>query len=110
MERRYYKAINFDLDTYQLQEYYPGSNYRLAYKDLCRFFAYQKFSHRQGSGYTSDVKMTSADIYDLLDDLRQELPWINNCVRRMDATNIGRQYDLAELLQTIEETLPDDLR
>ena len=110
MERRYYKAINFDLDTHQLQEYYPGSNYRLAYEDLRRFFAYQNFSHRQDSGYTSNVKMTNADIYDLLGDLKQKFPWIKNCVRKMDSTNIGRQYDLAELLQPIEETIPDDLR
>lgn len=38
MERKYFKALNFDLDTHQLQEHYPGANYRQAYDDLRRFF------------------------------------------------------------------------
>ena len=28
MERKYFKALNFDLDTHQLKEHYPGANYR----------------------------------------------------------------------------------
>ena len=37
MERKYFKALNFDLDTHQLQKNYPGANYRHAYDDLRRF-------------------------------------------------------------------------
>ena len=66
MERKYFKALNFDLDTHQLQEHYPGANYRQAYDDLRRFFKRHHFSHRQGSGYISDEKLTTADIYDLM--------------------------------------------
>ena len=60
MERKYFKALNFDLDTHQLKEHYPGANYRQAYGDLRRFFKRHRFSHRQGSGYISDDKPTSA--------------------------------------------------
>ena len=35
MERKYYKAINFDLDTNRLKEYYP--RYQQAYKDILKF-------------------------------------------------------------------------
>lgn len=92
MERKYFKALNFDLDTHQLQEHYPGANYRQAYDDLRRFFKRHHFSHRQGSGYISDEKLTTADIYDLMDDLSQQLPWIGLCVNKIDVTNVGRQH------------------
>ena len=55
MERKYFKALNFDLDTHQLKVHYPGANYRKAYDDLRRFFRHHRFSHRQGSGYISTV-------------------------------------------------------
>ena len=70
MERKYFKALNFDLDTHQLKEHYTGANYRQAYDDLLRFFKQHRFSHRQGSGYISDDKLTTADIYDLTELLK----------------------------------------
>lgn len=67
MEKKYYKAINFDLDTKQLKKLYPGSNYRKSYSDLKYFSRKHGFSHRQGSGYISDEKLSTADVYDLMD-------------------------------------------
>ena len=95
MERRYLKAINFDLDTHKLQ-----ANYRNAYYDLRRFFEKHGFEHRQGSGYISLTKLATADIYDLMDDLTQALPWIGDCVNKIDVTNIGQQHDLIDLVRT----------
>ncbi|MCI8418629.1 MAG: hypothetical protein HFI33_14235 [Lachnospiraceae bacterium] len=103
MERKYFKAINFDLDTHQLKAHYPGANYRQAYDDLCRFFKRHKFSHRQGSGYISDTKLGTADIYDLMDELSRQFPWIGVCVDKIDVTNIGQQHDLTELLKVTED-------
>lgn len=37
-ERKYYKALNFDLDTHRQKEYYSGTSYRKAYDNLRRFF------------------------------------------------------------------------
>lgn len=52
MERKYFKALNLDLDTHQLKEHYPGANYRQVYDDLRRFFKQLKFSHIEGDrGY-----------------------------------------------------------
>ena len=107
MERKYFKALNFDLDTHQLKEHYPGANYRKAYDDLRRFFRRHRFSHRQGSGYISDDKLATADIYDLMDELSHELPWIGICVNKIDVTNVGRQHDLTELLKPAEEFIID---
>jgi virulence-associated protein VapD len=103
LERKYFKAINFDLDTRQLKASYPGASYRQAYDDLRRFFKRHEFSHRQGSGYISNTKLGTADIYDLMDALSQQFPWIGTCVKKIDVTNIGREHDLTELLKTTED-------
>lgn len=91
------------MDTHQLEEHYPGANYRQAYYDLRRFFERNQFSHRQGSGYISNTKLGTADIYDLMDELIQQFPWIGMCVNKIDVTNVGTQHDLTELLQVTEE-------
>ena len=109
MERKYFKALNFDLDTHQLQEHYPGANYRQAYDDLRRFFKKHRFLHRQGSGYISEDKLTTADIYDLIDNLSQRFPldWCQSQVKFI-FRNVGRQHDLTELLKPSEEIVIDD--
>lgn len=109
MERRYLKAINFDLDTHKLQAQYPGANYSNAYYDLRRFFKKHGFEHRQGSGYISLNKLATADIYDLMDDLTQALPWIGDCVNKIDVTNIGQQHDLIDLVRTEQLDLDAEL-
>lgn len=108
MERKYFKAINFDLSTHKLEEFYTKGNYRNAYYDLRRFFKTHGFSHRQGSGYISDEKLSTADIYDLMDDLSHELLWIGECVNRIDVTNIGSQHDITDLLKPFDG-LSDEL-
>ena len=62
----------------------------------------------QGSGYISDNTLTTADIYDLMDELSQQLPWIGDCVHKIDVTNIGRQHDLTDLLKPLEDISVDD--
>lgn len=108
MERKYFKALNFDLDTHQLQEHYPSANYRKAYDDLRRFFKHHQISHRQGSGYISDNKLATADIYDLMDELSQQFPWIGKCVKKIDVTNVGTQHDLIELLRPMDNEIQID--
>lgn len=107
MEQKHYKAINFDLSTHQLEVDYPGANYRQAYDDLKRFFERHDFSHRQGSGYISNAKLTTGDIYDLIDDLSKQYDWIRESTNKMDVTNIGTQHDLMELLKAEQTQLPE---
>ena len=97
MERKYYKAINFDLDTRKLQEFYP--RYQQAYRDLFVFFIEKDFAHRQGSGYVSNKKMSSADIIDIIGELQKSFLWTDTCIKKIDVTNVGAQYDLTELLR-----------
>lgn len=109
MERRYRKAINFDLDTHRLKAFYTDGDYHTAYYDLRHFFAAHGFEHRQGSGYLSAAKLTSADIYDLMDDLAQAFPWLGQCVNKIDVTNISQQHDLLELLRPGAPDLGEEL-
>lgn len=107
MERKYLKAINFNLSVRELEKYY--SDYRKAYYDVKRFFKKQGFEHRQGSGYISKKKLIQADIIDLLDVMNTELPWMSDCVTRIDVTNIGAQHDLKDLLKDLAVASEEDL-
>ena len=49
--------------------------------------------------------MATADIYDLMDELSRQFPWIGICVNKIDVTNVGRQHDLTELLKPAEVLL-----
>lgn len=98
MTERHYKAVYFDLNTNKLKKVYPGRSYVNAYKDLKRFFEKWGFSHRQRSGYISENKLNEGDVFDMTEALRDRFPWLKHCVNRLDVTNIGAQFDLAELL------------
>lgn len=102
MERTYYKAINFDLDTKELRKYYK--RYQQAYYDLMAFFKKNGFYHRQGSGYVSEKKLMSADIIDLIGKLRETFVWTATCIKRIDVTNIGAQYDLTVLFSASDDS------
>lgn len=102
MERTYYKAINFDLDTNKLKNYYE--RYQQAYADLLSFFKQNGFSHRQGSGYVSNEILMSADIIDLIGKLKSTFSWSETCIKKIDVTNIGTQYDLTALFASTGNT------
>ena len=40
--------------------------------------------------------MNSQDIYELIDDLYNEYPWIADTVEEFDVTNVGTQYELVD--------------
>ncbi len=103
MERLYFKAINFDLDTNLLNEHHPSGDYHKAYYDLRKFFKHHGFYHKQGSGYVSAQKINSQDVYLLIDALYEEYEWIVYCVKEFDVTNIGTQYELASDIRAYKD-------
>lgn len=92
------KAINFDLSTKRLKEYYPGKSYRKAYKDIKSFLCNNGFTHRQWSGYVSDSKMSDYQVQKLTQRLVKEYSWLKKCVNKFDVTDIGEQHDLTHLI------------
>ena len=68
-----------------------------------RFFKQHGFYHKQGSGYVSNQKINSQDIYLLIDAIYEEYEWIAYCVKEFDVTNIGTQYELAADIRANKE-------
>lgn len=96
------KAINFDLDTHALKEYYcqeTGKDYTQAYTEIRQFMTENGFIHRQGSGYVSLTSISASEIMYLIASMQEKLPWIQNCIRTMDLTIIAGQYDLTSELK-----------
>lgn len=97
------KAINFDLDTQKLKDFYPGNNYRDAYTDIQKFLFLNEFEHRQWSGYTSKIAMSEAEVAKLVGAMNRALPWLKECVNRFDVTDIGEQHDLIYIFEKATE-------
>ena len=87
------KEIAFDLDTKNLQKYYPGKNWRAAYDDMKRFFGKNGFDWRQGSVYVSRTGITFSKASKILARLSTAQPWLALCVRDCTVTNVGKIHD-----------------
>lgn len=35
-----------------------------------------------------------------MDELIEQFPWIGDCVKRIDVTNVGQQHDLIDLVKS----------
>lgn len=93
------KAINFDLDTKALQQYYPSSNWRKAYEDINKFFLSNGFEHRQGSGYVSINPTDKYSTLKFVERLSITLSWLSKCVKHFDVTDIGEQFDMLDIIK-----------
>ena len=89
-----FKAINFDLNTASLRALFGEEGRAQAYRRIQSFLKAHGFEHRQGSGYRSTIALSDLDVTDLVVDMYKSLEWLPRCVRRLDVTNIGRDYDL----------------
>lgn len=92
------KAINFDLDIAALREHYPNRNYLYAYKNISRFLEKEGFEHRQWSGYVSKEPLSDMQTHKILDAMFEKYVWLEQCVKKVDITNIGRTYDYLKVV------------
>lgn len=92
------RAINFDLNIEALRDNYSVTNPKGAYREIRSFFEKNGFFHRQGSGYCSEEKITDYELFELMEKMFKTFPWLGNCTKRIDATDIGKIYDIKELL------------
>lgn len=96
------KAINFDLDTKKLETVYSvqtGKSPNTAYDDLKRFFKSHNFDWRQGSGYTSQHPLPYTEVFSLVEDAKEKFPWLSECVKKFDVTDIGKYHDLTSIIK-----------
>lgn len=90
------KAINFDLDTVKMREI---NLYPKGYKDLKKAFKKEGFIHRQGSGYISRNKLSNDAVRRIVRNITNANPWLAECVKKIDVTDIGRQHDLTAIVR-----------
>lgn len=91
------RAINFDLSVKKLMAFYSETNPKGAYKDIYNFFIRNGFEHRQGSGYCSKLELTNREILNIIDNMFDKMPWLDECSKKVDVTNIGKIYDIKKL-------------
>lgn len=96
------KAINFDLDTHKLEEWYPTPNWRNAYMDIRNYMQEHGFEHRQGSGYISKSDMSYKEVFTISKEMTEEFYWLSICANKIDVTNIGKQFDILNSLRGFE--------
>lgn len=106
MERTKRKAVNFDLDTVIMRrlKLYPDG-----YRMLKNAFKRLGFEHRQGSGYVSKDKLDSMQVERVIKAIFTELPWVAECVKKLDVTDIGRQHDLTVIARAFGHANDDDV-
>lgn len=99
------KEITFDLDVNELRAHFGDTSkktkkYTKAYRELKKFFSKRDFEHRQGSVYCSNKGMQRADVYELVDELKKECPWLTTSLKRMDVADIGELHELTSMITT----------
>lgn len=111
------KMINFDLDTKELEKYYPTDNWRNAYYDIKAFMKENGFEWQQGSSYVSKERLDYTEVKDLIKDLVEENPYLNKCIRDCRMTNVSSrayslnaEYDKSVDLKTREELKQEKLK
>ena len=90
------KQLTFDLFADKQSPIYKYFNkLSTAYYHIERSLNENGFScHRQGSVYVSEKALSYDEVGYALSKVCEELPWLYECTRKFDVTNIGKTYDL----------------
>lgn len=92
-----YKAMYFDLRIKDLVVHYSATNPKSAYSRIRDFLYKKDFIHEQYSGYHSNKPMTDLNVINLVDDMKESLPWLEACVNKFEITNVSENYDILNL-------------
>ena len=91
------KVINFDINTAMLNAYgvYPSG-----YQILKREFEKAGYTHRQGSGYVSNDKISSDDVYQFIEKITAKYEWLYPCTKEMDVSNVVEKLSLLSTMNS----------
>lgn len=95
------KAINFDIDTKKYEQY-TGKDAPLAYTEIKAYFERYGFEHRQGSGYISKDNVSDRKIAQIITSMPLEIEWLDQCIKVMDVTDIGKQHSVTEMIHKVQ--------
>lgn len=82
------KQIIFDLDTKELERYYPTENWRNAYNDIKKVMIASDFKWIEGSGYISNNQISIKKTQKILKDMTNKYPYLNKCMRDCSISSI----------------------
>lgn len=99
--RKRCRAINFDYDSHELRLIF--GNDTTAYKLTKRFMEENCFKHRQYSGYISINPLSNKDVYELVEKMYQEMPWLVTCAKKIDITTVEDIYDAIEMYKSMQK-------
>lgn len=102
-QQRRRKALNFDLSSVKLREFFDENGRRKAYSKIKSYLTKHGFEHRQWSGYASEKPMSYIEIYDVVGGLVDECKWLIDCANRFDATNIMAESDMIDAIRNHEK-------
>jgi virulence-associated protein VapD len=104
--RKYRKAINFDLFSDKLIVEFGKNGRTNAYRMIRTFLQSNGFSHRQGSGYLSRYPLSDKETFIVLNDMNDKYEWLGDCLNKLDMTNILREFDMSYIYRDIDIDLP----
>lgn len=70
-----------------------------AYSRIKRFLLRNDFEHKQWSGYVSKERLSYAEVYLILDNLMDALPWLARCVNSFDITDFMAESDAISYME-----------
>ena len=104
---KYYKILNFDLDTNMLKDIYYRGVYTNAYSELGNFLKKHNFSeHDQGSCYISNTLISDFKARQVVKLAREEIDWFTFAVKRIRKSNSlnPKVDDLSKFAQRDQNT------
>lgn len=93
------KAFHFDLDNESVERFYTGK--KNPWSDIQDFLESHCFEKPQYSGYESaeNIVMSYQRAYGTIDEMMNEFPWFQKCLKAATFTEIGESYDVKEFLE-----------
>lgn len=88
------KQVAFDLDTHELEKYYPTEHWRNAYTVIKKHMWNNGFAWIQGSVYVSEEPMAARICSQIIKNLVKKNPWLNLCMRDCRMTYVGKEHNL----------------
>ena len=102
-ESKQYKANYFDLRIEGLKKHYSKKSPKGAYGRIKTFMLANGFEHAQYSGYHSKKRMMDLEVIDMIEKMRDALPWLGKSANHFEVTNIGANSDLMHVFVDVLE-------
>ncbi len=100
------KLITFDIDTKELEKYYPTNNWKHVYEIIKKYMLKKNFEHIQGSVYVSKEPITYYRVIAISKTLVSRYPYLHKSIRGMIVTEVGEVFNMNFLLNRDYPVIP----